>query len=217
MAQKSAITGLVLFASLFALAQSPLRAANLWLMGGIGASGIDTYHMYNGIAYSPLGHLHEPGPILRAWTKAYHFAYDTELAPGFTHKIEALGYGLEAEAGWQLVGEGWRAAAFAGVAWRDFTFTPHDANNALIGKNFGASIAIEGDYFFDETSGISANGRYVTGFNEVWLEAKSIYKFKAGEIAGLSVSSSLGENFTIARAGPYIAGYKMNLPMMGET
>jgi hypothetical protein len=207
---------LAVFASVLAFDETPARAADTWIMSGIGASGIDSFHTYNGVAYSPLGQLHETGPVLRVQMKVFHFAYDTEVAPGWTTEISTTGYGLQAEAGWQVVGDGWRTAVFAGAAWRDFTFTPHDANNPLNGENWGATVAIDGDYFITDNVGISANGSFVSHFNEAWLEAKSIYKFEEGYSAGLSLSSSLGKNYTIARTGPYLAGYKIDIPIVGE-
>ncbi|MGI9372327.1 MAG: cellulose biosynthesis protein BcsS [Hyphomicrobiales bacterium] len=142
--QIAVILSLLSFASLTVFSSSALRAANLWVMGGIGGSGVDTFHVYSGIAYSPLGHLHEEGPIFKGFTKNFHFAYDTELAPDFSTEVKAMGYGVEGLLGYQFTGAQWRAAAYGGVAWRDYTFTPHDRNNKLLGKNWGAIGAVDG-------------------------------------------------------------------------
>ncbi len=133
------ILGLVSFAGIVFTTSKAAHAADIWVMSGIGGSSVDTFHVYSGVAYSPLGHLHEEGPIVKVFAKNFQFAYNTELAPGFSSEISAKGYGAEGLLGYQYEGGNWRAAAYAGVAWRNYTFSPHDPNNALLNKNWGGN------------------------------------------------------------------------------
>lgn len=191
-------------------------AASKWMMGGIGASGIDSYHAYYGMAYAPLGQLHETGPLLRGWAKSYYFSYSTELAPYWRDKVMVTGYGVEAEAGWQQAGKSWRAAAFAGVAWRHFHFMPHDANNPLLNRSFGAKFAVDGDFDVTPKLKISANAKYITGFDESWIQAKVSRPFDFGFSLGLTAASNRGKNYNNARFGSLLSGYKMHVPVIGE-
>jgi hypothetical protein len=143
----------------------PAIAGEGFAISGIGG-GLHSFYSYQGVIYAPLGTLSESGPLVRGWAKSFSFTYETELPTDPEASIDALGYGVEGEVGWQLAGEFGRIAAFAGAAWRDHELDPPDPGSDLEDARIALALTVDGEWKADETWGVMANAHYLTGFDQ---------------------------------------------------
>lgn len=200
-----ALTGMLLPAA------SPSHAGQGYILSGIGGGGKDTFDAYQGIIYAPFGSLSETGLIVRGWSKAFRFTYNTSL-PGIpSAQISALGMSLEAEAGWQYAKGPLRVAAFAGLVWRDHFLTPNDPGSNLSKSRFGFSATIDGQYKLTDNFGIMANGSFLQGFNQYWAEMKPYYQMQGGWKVGADFAGFGGKGYNTTRAGIFFSDYEFSL------
>ena len=146
-AKRGAVAGLALFAIFFILRASAAQADNAWNSTGIGGNSLDTVFTYNSVAFSPFGQLHEPGLIVRGTAKTQVVKYNYEIIDGVPIVNEGMGFGAEAEAGWQFIGENWRASVFGGIAWRDFELLFEDHKTRHLNTHWAATLSGEANLF----------------------------------------------------------------------
>ena len=167
---------------------------------------------YQGIIYAPFGNLSETGLILRAWNKAYHFTYETDLSRNARNiEISVLGLSVEGEVGWQIANDLGRIALYGGMVWRDHTLTPNDPGSDLNKSRIGFSATIDGEYKYSNDYGIIANASYLQGFNQYWVQAKPYIKFGDGWKIGLDATNFGGKDYHLARTGVFLSDFEFSL------
>jgi hypothetical protein len=69
-------------------------------------------------------------------------------------------------------GPGGRLALLPGVVWRDHELTPSDPGSRLEDERFGVSLTADGEWRFGDRFGVMANGTYLTGFEDYWVQSR---------------------------------------------
>lgn len=185
-------------------------------MLGVGGS-THAAHSYAGLIYSPRGSLSESGPLVRIWMKTFGFTYQTDLPGRPDQEIKALGYGVEAEGGWQIAGAGGRAAAFLGAAWRDHKLEPSDPGSGLEDGRLGLSLAVDGEWRMGRRLGVMANASYVAGFDQYWAQGRPFVDLGDGWRVGIDVAGFGGPHYATVRAGLFMTGYELPWAIFGRT
>ena len=195
---------------LYLLTTTPasLGAGQGYITAGVGG-GQKTLDSYQAIIYAPFSNLSETGLILRGWSKAYKFSYDTSLPTANNITISALGLGLEAEAGWQFSFDQARIALYGGLVWRKHTLSPADPGSHLGKSRIGFSTTFDGQYDFSSNYGILANASFLHGFNQYWAQVKPFVKVGDGWKAGLETSSAGGKDYNNSRFGLFASDYEL--------
>ena len=189
---------------------TPAQADQGYIIVGIGG-GPKALNSYQGIIYAPMAGLSDTGPILRLWNKAYRFSYDTTL-PGPTNAtIDAIGFSVEAQAGWQYANKTTRIALYGGIVWQDHILTPSDPGSNLTKSRIGFSATFDGEYKLTNSLGIMANGQFVQGFNQYWAQLKPYYKMPANWKIGPDIALFGGKGYRTTRIGIFTSDYKLNL------
>jgi len=189
---------------------SPAQADQGYIIVGIDG-GPKTLNSYQGIIYAPMAGLSETGPILRLWNKAYRFSYNTTL-PGPTNTtINAIGFNIEAQAGWQYANDTARIALYGGIVWQDHILMPKDPGSNLTKSRIGFSATLDGEYKFSNALGIMTNGQYIHRFSQYWAQAKPYYKMPTNWKIGPDVALFGGKGYRTTRAGIFVSDYKVNL------
>lgn len=178
------------------------------LDGGFGGDGLDGYA---GVIYAPGHMLSDGGMLLRGWAKAYRSSYDADHA-----RIDAFGYGVQVEAGWQFAGPRGRIALIPGVAWRDYSLDPPDPGSSLGKDRFGLSLTADAEWRFGERFGIMANGSYLTGFQDYWVQSRPFVHLGGGWKMGLDFAGWGGPGYDRMRAGIFTSGYELPVKSFGR-
>ena len=190
------------------------RAAQGYYLSG-GDGGPDGASTYMGIIYAPWSNLSDDGLIARLWAKTFRFAYSTSLPGKPKARIDAVGYGLEGEIGWQLTFAGSRIALYAGAAWRDHVLTPKDPGSNLTHARLSASVALDGEYVLSDRYGVMSNASFLSGTNQYWAQLRPWFKHADNWKAGPDFAISGGKNYTTIRAGVFLSSYQLNLDSWG--
>ena len=186
------------------------QAGQGYALIGIGG-GPKALNSYQGLIYAPMSGLSQTGPILRFWNKAYRFSYDTVL-PGPTNTtISAIGFHLEAQAGYQFANEIGRIALYGGVVWSDHILTPRDPGSNLTKSRIGFSATLDGEYKFSSNLGIMANASYLQGFGQYWAQVKPYYKAPSNWKIGPDIALFGGKNYKTTRIGLFASDYQLKL------
>jgi hypothetical protein len=156
----------------------------------------DNWLVYSGITVAPFGHIHEPGPRLRASAGYGHYEYGNRPAgqssgqSDAARSFDATTYFGNVLAGYLERFGPLTAKAFAGVSYLAHDITPSDPDNLVSGDEIGfkavlelwldigdagfASLDTSWDTAFDTRSARSRVGAYVVpGLSaglEVWLD-----------------------------------------------
>jgi len=186
------------------------------VMGGALGGEDDGLHGYAGVIYAPAHMLSDSGLLLRGWAKSFGFSYLADLPGAPDTRIEALGYGGQVEAGWQIAGPRWRVALVPGIAWRDYSLKPSDPGSDLDGDRFGISLAADGEWRFGERFGIMANGSYVTVFEDYWVQSRPFVHLGHGWKMGLDFAGWGGPDYGRMRAGLFTSGYELPVRAFGR-
>lgn len=174
--------------------------------GGGSVEGFDTFQ---GVIYTPWSTLGGDGFQVRGWVKSYLFQYETSLPNDPHARIDAMGYGAQAEIGWQFTGDWGRLAGFVGPAWRDHELKPDDPGSSLGRSRLGAALTLDGEWRASGGFGVMANGSYVTGVDQYWVQVKPFLDLGDGFKAGLSLAAFGGPDYEKARAGLFASGYEL--------
>lgn len=186
------------------------------LVGGALGGEDDGLHGYAGVIYAPAHSLSDTGLLLRAWAKTFSFTYLADLPGRPDARIRALGYGAQVEAGWQVAGPWGRAALVPGMAWRDYTLKPSDPDSRLENDRFALSVAADGEWRLNEQFGIMANGSYLTGFDDYWVQARPFVDIGHGWKTGLDFAGWGGPDYGRMRAGIFTSGYELPVKAFGR-
>ncbi len=189
---------------------TPLLADQGYITAGIGG-GLKTLNSYQGVIYAPFGSLSESGLILRGWTKAFRFAYQTDLPTASNVTISAMGLSIEGEAGWQFAFDQTRIAVFGGLVWRKYTLSPNDPGSNINKSRLSFSASVDGEYKFTPDYGIMANASFLQGFNQYWAQAKPYMKVADSWKIGLDTSSAGGKDYNNSRIGLFASDYEFSL------
>lgn len=181
-----------------------------YIIVGIGG-GPKALNSYQGLIYAPMSGLSETGPILRLWNKANRFSYSTTLPGPTSATIDAIGFHLEAQAGYQFANEVGRVALYAGVVWSDHILTPSDPGSNLTKSRIGFSATVDGEYKLTSNLGIMANASYLQGFKQYWAQVKPYYKAPSNWKIGPDVALFGGKGYSTTRIGLFASDYQLNL------
>jgi hypothetical protein len=191
------------------------KAGEGYALTGLGGS-TDGLHGYAGVIYAPGHSLSDTGFLLRGWAKSFAFTYETDLPDKPDARIEALGYGVQAEAGWQIAGRWGRAALLPGIAWRDYKLDPSDPGSRLETDRIGLSLAADGEWRLSDRFGIMANASYLTGFDDYWAQARPFVHLGSGWKIGLDFAGYGGPDYAKMRAGLFTSGYELPVKAFGR-
>ena len=184
--------------------------------GGALGGDDDGLQGFAGVIYAPAHTLSDTGLLLRGWAKTFGFSYLADLPGEPDARIEALGYGVQIEAGWQIAGPRWRVALVPGIAWRDYRLEPSDPGSDLNGDRFGISLAADGEWRFGERYGIMANGSYLTVFEDYWVQSRPFVHLGDGWKMGLDFAGWGGPEYGRMRAGLFTSGYELPVKAFGR-
>lgn len=197
-------------ATVFSLSEA--NSGEGFALMGVGGSthGLNTYA---GAIYAPMNSLWEDGPLLRVWVDGFEYTYYTDLPDEPDARIQGLGYGVQVEAGWQVVGEWGRVALLPGVIWRDHKLFPSDPWSRLEEGQLGLSLTVDGDLVLSNWLGVLTDASFVVGLDEYSARVRPYLHLGDGWKIGLELGTDGGPDYTIVRAGAFTAGYE--LPPMG--
>jgi len=189
---------------------SPAAAGEGFTMSGVGGSllGIDAYQ---GVVYAPWSTLSESGFLVRGWAKSFNFSYETDLPGDPKAEIDALGYGVEGEIGWQFTGEAGRIAGFIGAAWQDHLLSPPDPGSSLDKPRVGLVVTIDAEWIVAPGYGVMGNARYLTSFEQYWTQVRPFIDLGGGWKAGVTVAAFGGPGYDSLRAGFFTTGYEFKM------
>ncbi len=193
-----------------ALAASEPTKGQGYVIVGIGG-GPKALNSYQGLIYAPMAGLSQTGPILRLWNKADRFSYRTTLPGPTTATISAIGFSIEAQAGWQFANEIGRIALYGGIVWKDHLLTPSDPGSNLTKSRIGFSATLDGEYKFNQNLGLMANASFAQGFNQYWGQAKPYYKMPTNWKIGADVALFGGKGYRSTRIGVFASDYQFKL------
>ena len=188
-----------------------LQAGEGYITAGIGG-GLKTLNSYQAIIYAPFGSLSDNGLILRDWTKAFRFGYQTDLPAASNVSISAMGLSLEGEIGWRFNFNQSSLAVYGGIVWRQHKLLPDDPGSTLDKDRIGFSATLDGEYKFSPDYAIMANASYLQGFDQFWVQAKPYKNMKLGGNwkFGLDISSAGGRDYNNSRIGIFASDYEFS-------
>lgn len=184
-------------------------------MLGVGGS-THGLHSYQGVIYAPWSSLSESGPLLRLWAKGFGFSYVTDLPDRPDSRIDAIGYGVEGDAGWQVAGDWGRAALLAGLGWRDHRLTPSDPQSGLETSRLGFTLTADGEWKLSDRFGVMGYASYLTAFDEYWVQARPYLHLGHGWKFGADVAAFGGRSYDTVRAGLFTTGYELPFKRFGR-
>ena len=206
-----------LMAGLFCLALllTPTRsqAQSAFILSGFGGGG-KTLYAYSGAILPLADRLDQTGPIARFWAKTYKFSYTASLTPTTSTRIDATGWGLTGEAGYQWADDKLRIAGFAGLDYRHHNLSPNDPGSNLKNK-LGLFLSLDGTIPLSNTFGFDANANTSLAYNEVWLQARPYYQMSSGTKIGPDIAYISGPDFAFTHLGLYGSGYKFTQKWLG--
>ncbi|MFW6077123.1 MAG: cellulose biosynthesis protein BcsS [Hyphomicrobiales bacterium] len=182
-------------------------------LGGVLGGNGDGLHGYGGVIYAPGHTLSDTGLLLRGWAKALDFTYHSDR---LDRRVRAFGYGVQAEVGWQFAGPHGRLALLPGIVWRDHELTPSDPGSRLEDDRFGASFTADGEWRFGDRFGVMANGTYLTGFKDYWVQSRPFVDLGSGWKVGLDLATWGGPDYAKMRAGVFTSGYELPVTAFGR-
>ena len=194
---------------------TPAKAGEGFAMLGVGGS-THGLHSYQGVIYAPWSSLSETGPLVRLWAKSFGFTYVTDLPDSPDSRIDAIGYGMEGDAGWQLAGEWGRAALLAGIGWRDHRLMPSDPALGLEKSRLGLTLTADGEWKLSGRFGVMGYATYLTAFDEYWVQARPYLHLGHGWKIGADVAAFGGRSYDTVRAGLFTTGYELPFKRFGR-
>lgn len=208
-----ALTYAVVVPASLLICTSP-HAQSAFVLSGFGGTG-KTLYAYNGLIIPLAGTLDQTGPIARLWAKTYKFSYQASLTPATSTRIDATGWGVSGEFGYQWNFDTLRIAGFAGLDYRHHTLTPNDPGSKLKNR-LGAILSLDGTYRLSKTLGLDANSNISFAYKEVWLQARPYYRLASGVKFGPDLAYISGPDFAFTHLGLYGSGFKFTQKWLGK-
>jgi len=203
----------VLLSLAFLPIASYAQAQSAFILSGFGGGG-KTLYAYSGAILALSDKLDQTGPIARFWAKTYKFSYTASLTPTTSTRIDATGWGLTGEAGYQWAFDNLRIAGFAGLDYRHHNLSPNDPGSNLKNK-LGGFLSLDGTLRLSKTLGFDANANTSLAYKEVWLQARPYFQLSSGTKFGPDFAYISGPDFAFTHLGLYVSGYKFTQKWLG--
>lgn len=191
------------------------KADRLIAIGGGGGGG--TIHGYTGVIIPLSGDIDGEGYIVRGWAKIFNFDYRTTIAGIAGTKVDAIGYSVVGEFGyqWSFAGRD-RIALYGGIRYRDVTLSPGDPGSDLEDGEVGASATLDGRWRIAGQFAVLANASFTAGFDEYWLQLKPHIVLAGGIRLGPDLVVQGGDNYRYLRFGAFVSDLTVRLPSFGR-
>ncbi len=195
------------------IATQPVAAKAIFLAGANANTDADLYGYVGAVL--PMGTtLDKEGFLLRLWADGVSYDYSTTLAAR-KRSIDGNGFGLEAEIGYQWLGDVSRISVYLGPRYRYTDLDPEDPTNDADNENLGIKGQLELLASMSKQFELSAMGSYVLGLDDYWMRLRPRYLWDDRLAIGPEIAFAGGEKYDKQQLGLFASGYRLGEGSLG--
>lgn len=175
-------------------------------MGGIALTGFEgspgNTYAYAGTVL-PVYKSWSNSIVQRYWVDHLTYSYKKE-----GHTVHAQAFGGEASLGYRDSGPGWWWGTYAGVLYRDTSFSPDDRESRARGGIVRARFQLEGERVIDDRWRANAIVIFVPGQYSYWARGRLLYRVGERISTGPEVIGLGDPDFNIMQFGWAVTGIR---------